>query len=131
VVSGLREFTDGDSMRRVHWRSSLRRGSLLVTETEDERDAEVEVRLHAVRARAAATPPPEGCASPFEQSVSVAASEVIAHLQRGMAVALRTDATYLNADAGARQRARLLSFLARVGPDGLGSGGDEPGEATR
>jgi uncharacterized protein (DUF58 family) len=104
MVGGLREFCEGDSVKRVHWRSSLRRGSLLVSETEDDQDAEVEVRLFS-RDR-------------FEEAVSRAASEVIEHLQAGLAVALRTDAAYLNPDAGGRQRARLLSFLALVQSDG-------------
>ncbi len=112
TVAGLREFTDGDSLRRVHWRSSLRRGSLLVSETEDDRDAEVEVRLRAVKG------PVRAGLDRFEQAVSRAASEVVDHLQNGRAVSLRTDAIHLPADAGLRQRARLLSFLARVTADG-------------
>lgn len=122
VVSGLREFTEGDSMRRVHWRSSLRRGSLLVSETEDDRDAEVEVRLRSNRRRPGEALAPPGPALPrserFEQEVSRAASEVVGHLQDGLAVALRTDGDYVAPAAGPRQRARLLSFLARVAPDG-------------
>ncbi len=116
VVSGLREFKDGDSIRRVHWRSSLRKGSLLVSEIEDDLDAEVEVRLRPVRGPSDLDE--DGFDPRFEQSVSRAASEVVAHLRQGLAVALRTEATYLPARNGARQRARLLSFLARVNGDG-------------
>ena len=112
-VAGLREFEQGDSMRRIHWRSSLRRGSLLVIETEDDANADVEVRL-----RAAEQPARSGAAARFERRVSRAASEVVHHLQAGVAVALRTDAAYIPPDAGTRQRARLLSFLALVEPDG-------------
>lgn len=113
-VGGLREFVDGDSVRRVHWRNSLRRGSLLVTETEDDREAQVEVRL---RARGA---PGRGRdqASGFERAVSRAASEIVEHLHRGLAVALRTDSVYLAPEPGDRQRTRLLAFLALVAPDG-------------
>lgn len=113
TVAGLREFTDGDSTRRIHWRSSLRRGALLVGETEDDRDAEVEVRLHSEK-----DDPKRPGVSRFEQAVTRAASEVVSHLQQGLAVALRTDAAYLPPDVGARQRSRLLSFLALVAPDG-------------
>ena len=114
AVAGLREFEEGDSMRRVHWRSSLRRGALLVGETEDDRDAEVEVRLRAQPKRDASSGDPER----FEERVSRAASEVVRHLQDGLAVALRTDADYIPADSGIRQRARLLAFLALVTPTG-------------
>ena len=115
-VSGLREFAEGDSMRRVHWRQSIRRGALLVSETEDDHEAEIEVRLRARNT------PERGLdrASGFERAVSRAASEVVGHLQNGLAVALRTDAAYVAADSGARHRARLLSFLALVAPDGRG-----------
>jgi uncharacterized protein (DUF58 family) len=112
-VAGLREFEQGDSMRRIHWRSSLRRGSLFVTETEDDANADVEVRLHA-----AERPERAGAAARFERRVSRAASEVVHHLQAGVAVALRTDAAYFPPSGGSRQRARLLSFLALVEPDG-------------
>ncbi len=47
-----------------------------------------------------------------------AASEVVEHLQRGLAVALRTDAVFVAAEPGDRQRARLLAFLALVAADG-------------
>ena len=130
VVSGLREFTEGDSMRRVHWRSSLRRGSLLVSETEDDRDAEVEVRLRSPLRRPGAALAGRSAeptrSERFEQAVSRAASEVVGHLQDGLAVGLRTDADFLGAAAGLRQRARLLSFLARVTPDGRTPASDEP-----
>jgi uncharacterized protein (DUF58 family) len=118
TVSGLREFSDGDSVKRVHWRASLRRGSLLVGEIEDDRDAEVEVRLRARSERPGAEAKPRPGLDRFEEAVSRAASEVVGHLQEGLAVALRTDAVYVPADAGGRQRARLLSFLALVDADG-------------
>ncbi len=104
-VSGLREFAPGDSMRRIHWRASLRRGGLLVRRLESEHEAEVEVQLHT----AAHAPGPA-----FEERVSWAASEVIAHLEAGYRVALRTDSERLAAESGGAQRSRLLSFLATV-----------------
>jgi uncharacterized protein (DUF58 family) len=116
TVASLREFVEGDSMRRVHWRSSLRRNSLLVIETEDERETEIEVRLRARNALGRGF----DVASGFARAVSRAASEVVEHLQRGLAVALRTDAVYVAAEPGDRQRARLLAFLALVTPDGRG-----------
>jgi uncharacterized protein (DUF58 family) len=107
-VSGLREYALGDPPRRIHWRRSVRRGELLVRDVEAERRDEIEVRL-----RTAGRHPGEG----FERSVRWAASEVAAFLADGSRVGLRTDAVGIAADEGARQRARLLSFLARVAPD--------------
>ena len=115
-ATGLREFEDGDSLRRVHWRSSLRRGALVVRELDDEREREVEVQL-----RTALASPGRGAGGAlrerFEERVRWAASEVVAHLESGLRVGLRTDGEQLGAATGNRQRRRLLAFLARVEPD--------------
>ncbi len=104
---GLRDYATGDSLRRIHWRASMRRRALLVREVESEYDAELEVRLRTRGAQ-----PGER----FEHSVSFAASEIAAMLDAGGRVALRTDDDFIDAGAGARHRARLLAYLARVEP---------------
>jgi uncharacterized protein (DUF58 family) len=106
-VSGLREFAPGDSMRRIHWRSSMRVGALLVREVESEHEAEVEVQLRTAG---------ESAGEGFERLVRWSASEVVALLDAGLRVALRTDAERISADSGAGHRARLLAFLALVEP---------------
>jgi uncharacterized protein (DUF58 family) len=105
---GLREFTDGDSVRRIHWRASLRHRELLVAETHSEHEAEIEVRLRTQHV-------PDG--GRFEQSVSWAASEIVAMIDADNRVSLRTDARCFPADSGRHHRARLLTFLALVEPD--------------
>lgn len=115
-VTGLREYAPGDSVRRIHWRASLRRSELLVREVESESEAEVEVRLRTRGARAG-----EG----FERSVIDAASEAVAHLGARTRVALRTDDAVIPAGSGSAQRARILSLLARVKPSP-----DAPAEAA-
>ena len=42
---GLRDYRDGDSVRRVHWRTSARRGQLMVKEFERERSRNVAILL--------------------------------------------------------------------------------------
>lgn len=110
---GLRKFADGDSVRRIHWRSSLRHRQLLVTEIESEHETEVEVRLQTRGIDAGEA---------FEERVSWAASEIVALLDTDNRVSLHTDGACFAADTGAHHRARLLSFLALVEP--------EPGVAT-
>ena len=106
--AGLREYTQGDSFRRIHWRASLRRDELLVRDPEQDRRRDVTVRL-ATRGVA------PGAA--FEADVRRAASEVAAQLAAGQRVGLRTDrAAFLPGD-GARQRALLLAFLATLEPE--------------
>jgi uncharacterized protein (DUF58 family) len=115
-VGGLRDFELGDSARRIAWRASLRSGSVVVRDTERDQRREVEVRL---RTRG------ESEGEPFEQAVRHAASGVVAALESGVRVGLRTDETRLQPDTGSRQRTRLLSYLARLRP-----GGPEPTGAS-
>ena len=113
-VTGLREFRTGDSYRRVHWKASLRstgsnEGSdWLVREPEDSQQREAHLHL----ATAGATPGEE-----FEAAVVRVATQVVAQLDAGVRVALTTSSARIEPDCGARHRARLLAFLARVAPD--------------
>ena len=107
-VVGLRPFSPGDSMRRVHWRATLRRGTPVVRQSEEPRAAEAAVYL-ATRGQR----PGER----FEASVRRAASQAVRLLAEGARVSLRTDTTFIPADHGPQQRTRLLAFLARVTPD--------------
>jgi uncharacterized protein (DUF58 family) len=109
-VSGVREVQPGDPMRRVHWKSSLRRGALFVLQQDDERDAEVDVEL-ITRTQTAGDG--QG-GSGFEWRVSRAATEVVACLDAGLRVGLHTEGERFEAAAGTRQRERLLAFLAHV-----------------
>jgi len=105
---GLREFGHGDSVRRIHWRSSLRHNELYVLEIDTERDSEFEVRLRTEDATVG---------RPFEERVSWAASEVCALIDADHRVSLATDRQRFDADRGARHRAELLTFLALVEPN--------------
>ena len=107
VAAGLREFAPGDPQRRIHWRASLRRNALLVRSLETDEDRDVEVSL-ATRGQRAG--------SAFETQVRRAASEVVALLEAGRRVALRTEEHSFDAAAGRAHRARLLGYLARVEP---------------
>ncbi len=107
VAAGLRSYAPGDPRRRIHWRASLRTGSLLVRELESERDIEVEVRL-----RTGGTSP----GGSFEGSVRRAASEVVSLLDAGRRVSLRAGDRHYEAGSGPAHRATLLAFLARVQP---------------
>jgi uncharacterized protein (DUF58 family) len=108
AVSTVREYRHGDPLRRVQWRSSLRRGALIVGEPEGEHSAEVEVVLRT-----------DGTHDDFEQRVEWAASEVCAHLDSGLRVALRTDHHAWPGGEGRRHRAKLLGFLATVEPGAI------------
>lgn len=109
-VAGLREFVPGDALGRVHWRRSLRSGRLLVGEREGEAAGEVEV-LVRVGGRA----PREA----IEDRIREAASEIVAHLDGGLRVGLRSPRIRIPPGAGAAHRRELLGYLARVDVDEL------------
>jgi uncharacterized protein (DUF58 family) len=104
-ISGLREFVSGDSQRRIHWRSSLRAGRLLVGEREGVAASRIDVELDL---------PPSAVASLIEERVAHAASQVVAHLDAGLHVGLRTAAVHFGAASGHAHRTDLLRFLAQV-----------------
>ncbi len=106
-AAGLRPFAPGDAHRRIHWRASLRRDSLLVRDRAREQCAEKIVRL-----RTGNREPGPG----FERDVSQAASEVVAHVQAGYRVGLVLDGAELAPGHGHGHAATLLARLARVEP---------------
>jgi uncharacterized protein (DUF58 family) len=114
-AAGLRAFQKGDSARSVHWRSSARRGELLVRDREREERPELEVR---VRTRGREAGPA------FEASIRLAASEVVTHLDDGYRVGLASDSERMPPADGPRHRARLLTWLARATPDRDGQSED-------
>ena len=107
-VAGLRDFTAGDPIRRIHWPTSLRRDTLVVREVRSHQQDEIEVCLRTAG---------QGAGELFERAVRWAASEAVAFLDAGSRVGLRTDRERILARDGARQRISLLAFLARVEPD--------------
>ncbi|MEZ4218599.1 MAG: DUF58 domain-containing protein [Myxococcota bacterium] len=119
-VSAVRELEPGDSLRRVHWRASLRRQQLLVRDPEASESARVVVRL------ATADGPH---ADVFEARVRRAAAQVVAHLERGDDVGLATDTESIAPASGDAQRLRLLGFLAFVEPDGANAAPASPRSA--
>ena len=75
----VRQYEQGESLRRVHWPSSARRGQLMVKELEDTAHDGVVVILDC-DPRCAVGEPPE---SSFDAAVRVAGSLLQAHATRG------------------------------------------------
>jgi uncharacterized protein (DUF58 family) len=80
----VRQYEPGESLRRVHWPTSARRGELMVKELEDTSHDGVVVILDC-DPRCATGDPPE---SSFDAAVRVAGSLVQAHAARGRLVTL-------------------------------------------
>lgn len=82
----VREYRQGDDLRRVHWRSSARVGELMVRREEQPWQSRATLfldnRQHCHRGR--------GAASSFEQAVGAAASIAVHLVQRGFTLRLVT-----------------------------------------
>jgi uncharacterized protein (DUF58 family) len=80
----VREYEQGESLRRVHWPTSARRGQLMVKELEDTSHDGVVVVLDCEAAGAVGTPPD----SSFDAAVRAAGSILQAHANRGRVATL-------------------------------------------
>jgi uncharacterized protein (DUF58 family) len=74
-LHGVREYVEGESLRNVHWRSTARRGRLMVKELEDAPSDEVAVLLDGDELGATG--------ESFDVAVRAAGSILQAHVRRG------------------------------------------------
>jgi uncharacterized protein (DUF58 family) len=116
-LHSVRDYQQGESLRRVHWPTTAKRGHLMVKELEDAPRDETAVLLDADAAVVSGVPPD----SSFELQVRAAGSILKAHASRGRRAAL-----IVNSAARDYQRVhtfdgdwhRALELLAAVEPDG-------------
>ncbi len=106
---GLRELRSGDDPRDIHWRTSARRGSLFVRETEDETSTAAMVILGE---RSGAAMDLAAALLGFEKAVSLAASVALALVRRGYHVGARMPGFLIPPGSGGAQLPRLLRAFA-------------------
>src|SRR5947208_1861156 len=112
-LHGVREYEQGESLRRVHWPSTARRGQLMVKELEDAPREEVAVVLDA-DARAVV-------GDSFEVQVRAAGSLMDAYVRRGRRAVLVVNSRpreIQHVHAAAADWRRALEVLAAVEPTG-------------
>jgi uncharacterized protein (DUF58 family) len=133
-LHSVREYVHGESTRKVHWKSTARRGELMVKELEDAPRDEVAVLLDADATAVVGTPPD----SSFDAQVRAAAAILRAHVRRGRSTVLivsgaAREAQRVRSDDGEWRRA--LELLAAVEPGARAAApallGDEGGAASR
>ncbi|HVM18064.1 MAG TPA: DUF58 domain-containing protein [Gaiellaceae bacterium] len=126
-LHSVRDHQRGESLRKVHWATTARRGRLMVKELEDEPRDEVAVLLDAAAGVVAGTPPD----SSFDAQVRAAGSLLRAHARGGRRTALVINSAGretlgLHGDDGDWRRA--LEALAAVEPNGRVSAASLLGE---
>ncbi len=117
LATTVRPYAPGDSMNRIHWRTTARLGEIQVKEFELEQTADAWIILDLD----AAWELGDGEGSTTEVAVRVAASIADRAIGENRAVGLTVNAhrlTVLPADRGARQRLKLMQLLAAVEADG-------------
>ena len=117
LATTVRPYAPGDSMNRIHWRTTARLGEIQVKEFELEQTSDVWLFLDLDAADEAG----QGDQGTTEVAVRVAASVAAKALAENRAVGLTVNAhrtTVIPADRGARQRLKVLQLLAAVEADG-------------
>ncbi|MHC1784812.1 MAG: DUF58 domain-containing protein [Anaerolineaceae bacterium] len=134
-AAGIREYVTSDSMSRIHWPSSAKRGRLMVKEFDQDPQSDVwifldsEISIHARleekqpiekmdrfwiwHEQKTAKIPPET----YEYAISMAASISNFALEHNHAVGLATRgqiSTILPAERGSRQFIKILELLASI-----------------
>ncbi|MGD9496339.1 MAG: DUF58 domain-containing protein, partial [Armatimonadota bacterium] len=114
---GTRPFVPGDDLRRVDWKSTARRGHLIVREYERPEATDAVIVLDLERA----VHHGEGDDSTLERGVKLAASLAAEMLEHGSSVGMVAAGASdysLPPSADPRQRVRIFDALARVQADG-------------
>ncbi|MFV0307253.1 MAG: DUF58 domain-containing protein [Desertimonas sp.] len=112
VFHSLREYVPGDDVRRVHWRSSARLGTLMVREHIDTSLPSTAVVLDVDIDHYADSHAADG----FEEAVDVAASVVAAAHAHGFPVRLVTSAGEVAASGTGQRGQQVRDLLARIQP---------------
>ena len=116
-LHSVREYEQGESLRRVHWRATAKRGQLMVKELEDAPRDEAAVVLDADAAGVVGAPPH----SSFDLAVRAAGSILRAHTRRGRRAVLIVNSAgreLQRVDSPDGDWRRALDVLATVEPTG-------------
>ncbi len=117
----IRPFQVGDRLRRIHWPSSLRTGTLNVASTYADHDSQVLVIVDATN-DIGRSDGIDGAASTLDITIRAAAAVAEHYIRRGERVAMRIfgagDPTVHQAATGLAHLRRMLAALARTEPGG-------------
>jgi uncharacterized protein (DUF58 family) len=116
LATTVRPYAPGDSMNRIHWKSTARHGDIQVKEFDLEQTADAWIILDLQRGIQAG----RGEESTTEAAIRAAASIADKALSENRAVGMTVNAgrtAYLPADRGGRQHQKVMQLLAAVDAD--------------
>lgn len=116
LATTVRPYAPGDSMNRIHWKSTARHGDIQVKEFDLEQTADAWIILDLQRDVQAG----RGEESTSEAAIRAAASIADRALAENRAVGMTVNAhrlAHLPADRGARQHLKVMQLLAAVEAD--------------
>ena len=116
LATTVRPYAPGDSMNRIHWRSTARHGDIQVKEFDLEQTADAWIILDLQRSIQAG----RGDDSTTEVAIRAAASIADKALTENRAVGMTVNAgrtAFLPADRGGRQHQKIMQLLAAVDAD--------------
>jgi uncharacterized protein (DUF58 family) len=116
LATTVRPYAPGDSMNRIHWRSTARHGDIQVKEFDLEQTADAWIILDLQRGIGAG----RGDESTTEAAIRAAASIAHKAIDENRAVGMTVNAgrmAFLPADRGGRQHQKIMALLAAVDAD--------------
>ncbi len=116
LATTVRPYAPGDSMNRIHWRSTARHGDIQVKEFDLEQTADAWIILDLQRGIQTG----RGEESTTEAAIRAAASIADKALSENRAVGMTINAgrmAFLPADRGGRQHQKIMQLLAAVEAD--------------
>lgn len=116
LAMAVRPYAPGDSMNRIHWRSTARHGEIQVKEFDLEQTADAWIILDLQRAIQTG----HGDRSTTEAAIRAAAAIADKALAENRAVGMTVNAgrtAYLPTDRGGRQHQKIMQLLAAVDAD--------------
>jgi uncharacterized protein (DUF58 family) len=117
LATTVRPYAPGDSMNRIHWKSTARHGEIQVKEFDLEQTADAWIVLDLQRSIQTG----KGDESTTEAAVRAAASVADKALQENRSVGMTVNVArtaFLPPDRGSRQHLKIMQLLASVEADG-------------
>ena len=117
LATTVRPYAPGDSMNRIHWRSTARHGEIQVKEFDLEQTADAWIVLDLQRAIQTGRGDESTTEVAIRAAAAIADKALIENRAVGMTVNARRPA-YLPPDRGGRQHLKIMQLLAALEPDG-------------